>query len=66
MRTLLRRIELAHPYAQIGANVVTKRQTAVMVEFFDEMFHSEPPGCAKRGSERKALPKGEVRRIILF
>ncbi len=66
MRMLLRRVELAHPHAQIGAKVVAQRQTAVTVEFFHKMFHSEPPGRAERGSERKAPPKGEVRRITLF
>jgi hypothetical protein len=37
-----------------------------MVEFFDKVFHSEPPGVPKGVAGAKALPKGEVRRIVLF
>jgi hypothetical protein len=37
-----------------------------MVEFFDKMFHSEPPRRTKRGCERKSAAEREARRIDLF
>src|ERR1700755_872695 len=68
MGVLLGPVEPAHAHAQIGANVVTKRQTAVMVEFFDKVFHSEPPSCFKRGSERKSAAErgGQENRPVLM
>src|ERR1700761_9278132 len=68
MGVLLGPVEPAHAHAQIGANVVTKRQTAVMVEFFDKVFHSEPPSSFKRGSERKSAAErgGQENRPVLM
>ena len=63
---LLRSVELPHAHAQIRAHRVAKRQTAIVVEFFEKVFHSEPPVVPKGVASAKALPKGEVRRIVLF
>ena len=39
-----------------------------MVEFFDKMFHSEPPGRPKRGCERKSAAErgGKENRPVLM